>query len=397
MARYRYLIVGGGMAADAAIHGIREIDPDGGIGLLGAEPDLPYNRPPLTKGLWLGKPVTSIWRNTDVPHLDVHLGHRVHGLDPAKREVIDADGHRIGYDKLLLATGGTPRRLPFGGEEIIYYRTLADYRRLRELADHGERIAVIGAGFIGSEIAAALAQNGKDVVMAFPGTSIGGHLFPAELGMFLNGYYREHGIQLLPGERAAALERRGEHLILTTHDRLTGTIRETQVDAVVAGIGIEPATELATIAGLRVENGVVVDSALRTSDPDIFAAGDVASCYVPALDRRMRVEHEDNALTMGRMAGRSMAGEAVDYEHLSYFYSDLFDLGYEAVGELDARHETVAEWETPHRKGVIYYLEKGRVRGVLLWNVWGQVDAARALIRSEESVTAESVKGSITF
>jgi NADPH-dependent 2,4-dienoyl-CoA reductase/sulfur reductase-like enzyme len=165
------------------------------------------------------------------------------------------------------------------------------------------------------------------------------------------------------------------------------------VDGVVAGIGIEQNVALARAAGLEVGDGVVVDTLLRTSHPDIYAAGDVASFSNPALGTRMRVEHEDNANTMGRHAGRNMAGEQAPYDHLPFFYSDLFDLGYEAVGELDARLEIVADWKEPFREGVQYYLRDGRVRGVLLWNVWEQVDAARRLIAAPGPFRAEDLVG----
>jgi NADPH-dependent 2,4-dienoyl-CoA reductase/sulfur reductase-like enzyme len=159
-----------------------------------------------------------------------------------------------------------------------------------------------------------------------------------------------------------------------------GDRQQIEVDGVVAGIGLQPNLELAAPAGLTISNGIVVDPLLATSHPDIYAAGDVAAFHNPALGKRIRVEHEDNANTMGRCAGRNMAGQATPYHHLPSFYSDLFDLGYEAVGDLDARLETVAHWQEPFRKGVVTYLDKGRVRGVLLWNVWHQVDAARRLI-----------------
>jgi len=161
----------------------------------------------------------------------------------------------------------------------------------------------------------------------------------------------------------------------------------------VAGIGIEPNVELARSAGLKVENGIVVDASLRTSHPDIFAAGDVACFANPALGKRLRVEHEDNANTMGQMAGQAMAGQIVSYDHLPSFYSDLFELGYEAVGEVDSRLEEVVDWKEPYREGVVYYLRDGRVRGVLLWNVWDQVDAARKLIAETGPFSAESLKG----
>src|SRR5206468_1153756 len=171
--------------------------------------------------------------------------------------------------------------------------------------------------------------------------------------------------------------------------------REITVDNVVAGLGIQPNIDLAKSAGLKVTDGIVVDEFLRATHPDIYAAGDVAAFLNPALSKRIRVEHEDNANTMGRHAGRNMAGKSEPYNHLPFFYSDLFELGYEAVGELDARLETVADWKTPFREGVIYYLREGRVRGVLLWNVWGQVDAARQLIAEPGPFRPEDLKGKL--
>ena len=264
---------------------------------------------------------------------------------------------------------------------------MEDYRRLQTWAAKGRRFAVIGGGFIGSEIAAALAMNAKQVVMVFPGTGICDWMFPPDLSRFLNDTYQRKGVEILSKESATGLERRGEQFVLTTRGQ-----REVEVDGVIAGIGIQPNIELATMAGLETADGIVVDEFLRTSKSDIYAAGDVAFFYNPALGRRMRVEHEDNANTMGRLAGRSMAGSEEKYEHLPFFYSDLFELGYEAVGEVDSRLSILADWKDPYREGVIYYQKAGIVRGVLLWNVWGQVDAARELIATNRPFQAEELK-----
>lgn len=388
MPEFKYLIIGGGMTADAVVQGIREIDSIGSIGLISSESDPPYDRPPLTKGLWKDKTYDSIWRNAAKKDAQLHLGRTVKSLDPKQKQVTDDQGTVYSYEKLLLATGGTPRLLPFGGEQIIYYRTAADYRRLRALTEKGKRFAVIGGGFIGSEIAAALAMNGKKVTMLFPGPSIGNRIYPRALAQFLNDYYQQKGVTVLPGETANALEERGPELVLKTKSS-----REVAADGVIAGLGIEPSTALAASAGLTVENGIVVDPFLQTSAPNIFAAGDVAAFHNPALNQRLRVEHEDNANTMGKLAGRNMAGQRERYDHLPFFYSDLFDLGYEAVGELDSRLETVTDWKTENREGVIYYLREGRIRGVLLWNTWGQVDAARELISSHRTFKAAELTG----
>jgi NADPH-dependent 2,4-dienoyl-CoA reductase/sulfur reductase-like enzyme len=393
MLKYTYLIIGGGMTAAAAINGIHELDPNRRIGLIGAEAHRPYDRPPLTKGLWKGKPFDSIWRELPEQAVELHLGRTATKLDAQQKRVTDDRGTVYGYEKLLLALGGTPRRLPFDGEQILYYRTVDDYSRLREQARRGQRFAVIGGGFIGSEIAAALTMNGVATVMVFPDASIGGRLFPADLAEFLNDYYRQRGVEVLPGERVIGCEtRRGRSAIKVSNARSQGE-RELLVDGVIAGIGIQPNVDLARAAGLEVSDGIHVNASLRTSHPDIFAAGDVANFHNPALDKRLRVEHEDNANTMGKLAGQIMAGQAAAYDHLPSFYSDLFDLGYEAVGEVDSRLETVSDWEEPYRKGIVYYLRDGRVRGALLWNVWEQVDAARLLIAESGPFSAASLRG----
>lgn len=393
MPHYKYLIVGGGMTAEAAVRGIREIDPNGSIGLISQEFDPPYNRPPLSKALWKGKALDSIWRKTDNQGVEFNLGRTAQALDARNKRVVDTQDIGYTFDRLLLATGGSPRRLPFGDDRIIYFRTLADYKWLRELAAPGKKLAVIGGGFIGSEIAAALALNGTQVVMIFPDAGIGSRVFPPELSQFLNTFYRDKGVELLAETTVIGLDVRPEQLALKVRGNQNTGEREIPVDGIVAGLGIQPNVELARMADLQVDNGIVVDEFLRTRHPDIYAAGDVAAFYNPALGKRLRVEHEDNANTMGKFAGRAMAGQPERYTHLPFFYSDLFDLGYEAVGELDARLQTVVDWKEPNHQGVIYYLENQRVRGVLLWNVWKQLDAARQLIAEPGPFQADNLKG----
>src|SRR5438874_2365079 len=388
MRDYTYVIVGGGMTADAAVEGIRLADPAGPLAVIGAEPHPQYNRPPLSKGLWKGDPEGGIWRQAATTGAELHLGRRVVGIDLQGRSVTDDRGVQYGFKKLLLATGGAPRRLPLQSDQVIYFRTLDDYRRLRGLAEQQLRFAVVGGGFIGSEVAAALRLQGRDVTMLVPEAGLGARVFPADLSRFLVDYYRQKGVTMRTGEGMAGLDRRaGSALVRTT------TGGELVADVLVAGLGIVPAVELAEQAGVGVDNGVVVDQFCRTSHPDVYAAGDVANFANPALGTRLRVEHEDNANTMGRTAGFNMAGRATRYDHLPFFYSDLFDLGYEAVGELDARLETVADWKEPFREGVVYYLRDGRVRGVLLWNTWGQVDHARALIAERGPFRPADLKG----
>jgi NADPH-dependent 2,4-dienoyl-CoA reductase/sulfur reductase-like enzyme len=374
----RYLIVGGGLTADAACDGIRDVDPDGPILLVADETHPPYARPPLSKALWKGDEESTIWRATEELGVELRLGRRIVALDLTTREARDDRGTRYAYEKVLLATGGRPRRLPFGGDEVIYFRTLDDYRRLRALADDGARCVVIGGGFIGSEIAAALALNGCSVSMVIPEHGIGARIFPPELSRALGDYYRSRGVEVLAGESVTGIDA-GRVLI--------GSGRTLEADVVVAGIGLEPNVELAAGANLPVSNGILVDSLGRIGGrDDAFAAGDVAR--FPALGGELRLEHEDHAKSHGKHVGANMAGAAAPYEHLPFFYSDLFDLGYEAVGELDSRLATLAELGELGEQGIVYYLDgERRPRGVLLWNLFGRVDDARVLIRTGEPVT----------
>jgi NADPH-dependent 2,4-dienoyl-CoA reductase/sulfur reductase-like enzyme len=307
------------MTAAAAVAGIREIDRTGTVGLIGAEQHPPYDRPPLSKALWKGDPLDSIWRNVDRQGVSSHLGRTALSLDARNRQVVDDHGMLYTYGKLLLATGCTPRRLPFGDQEIIYFRTVEDWQRVHAMAGHGKRIAIVGGGFIASELAASLAYNNQHVVMIFPDEGIGSRMYPPELAAFLNRVYR------------------------------------------------------------RVNR--------------VYAAGDVANFYDPSLNEWRRVEHVGNATTMGGFVGVAMAGRTLVYDHTPFFYSDFFEFGYEAVGHVDSRLEMVTDWRVPCREGVIYYLRDSRVRGVLLWNIWGQVDAARRLIVAPGSHAISSLKG----
>lgn len=392
MKNYTYIIVGGGMAADSAIQGIREVDEKGSIALIGAENYPPYNRPPLTKALWTGKKkLEDIWRQTARHGADLYLNQRVTSIDPAKKTVTDDQGLRYEYEKLLLATGGRPRELPFGTGQIRYFRTLEDYQALRDQADKGGRFAVIGGGFIGSELAAALATHKQEVMLIFPGTGICENIFPQGLVTHLNAYFNEKGVNVLNGEEVTAVKANGKSVSVQTKKG-----KKVAVDHVVAGVGIQPNVELAQQAGLAVDNGIIVGEDLQSSHADIYAAGDVANFSNILLGGRLRVEHEDNTNTMGKAVGRNMAGSPTPYEHIPMFYSDLFDLGYEAVGRLDSRLKMVEDWkEEPYKKGVVYYLDDGNLRGVLFWNVWDKVEAARELMCTVGPKRAENLLGKL--
>lgn len=382
---YPYLIIGGGMTADAAARGIRQIDTERPIGLIGLEPDPPYNRPPLSKALWKTgprpMPLSRIWRQTDRLGVDLHLGIEAIRLNPAQKQVLDARGEIFEYDHLLLATGGAPISLGVAHERVIYFRTLADYRRLRDLTETEQHFAVIGGGFIGSEIAAALSGQGKQVTMIFPEPGIGARVLPEDIAIYLNQYFRQRDIRVMAGCLIHSMAPDAQGVTLQTDQG--DTLR---VDAVVAGLGLRPNTLLAEQAGLATANGILVDESMRASLPDIYAAGDVANFYNPTFKMRQRVEHEENANLTGLLAGRAMAGEPGQYTALSSVYSTLFEVNYDAVGLLDPRQQIFFDWQEPFVKGVVYYLNpEHQVSGVLLWNLSHGLETARQLITGRQA------------
>lgn len=391
---FDYLIVGGGMVADTAARGIRELDADGSIGILSDDVDEPYTRPALSKKLWTDDEFT--WDKVPLgtagdTGADIRLRTRATAIRPETHEV-DADGHTFTYGKLLLATGGHPVPLPIddrsGGERALTFRTAADYRRLRALSEQVRRIAVVGGGYIGSELAAALVQNGVDTVLIHTGAVLGDAVFPPALAERFEKLFRDGGVEIVAGSKVESGEADadGIRLVLEGGD-------EVRADAVVSGLGIEVATDLAEAAGLTVDDGVVVDAQLRTSVDGVWAAGDVAS-YPDRLLGRRRVQHVDNANEMGRAAGRNLAGAGEPYTHTPYYYSAVFSIRYEAVGLLDSSLDTVEDWIDADR-GVVYYLDDDRVVGVLLWNVEDARDAARAVLAQADTLTRDDLVGRI--
>lgn len=390
MNKYQYVIVGGGMTGDAAIAGIRELDLNGSILLISAESNPPYNRPPLTKGLWKGKALDSIWRNSEEKHAEILLNRRVVSIDLNHKIISDNIGDTFGFEKLLLATGGTSRLLPIGREDVVYYRTLEDFKKLKIMTETKQKFGVIGTGFIGSEISAALAMNGKDVTVFDIGAGIGWNIFPSGLTNYLNKYFQEKNVKVIPNVKVNEIEKVGELFHIRTDSGV-----EEEVEGIIAGVGIVPEISLPKAINLNVENGITVNEYLQTSHSEIYAAGDAANFYNPLLDKRIRVEHSDNANSMGKQAGRNMAGAGERYDYLPFFYSDLFDLGYEAIGLIDSRFEIIEDWKEKYHKGVLYYMNEGRVSGVILWNVWDKVDEARKILGLPAPVRKSDLIGKI--
>lgn len=393
---YRYLIVGGGITADAAVAGIREKDADGRIAVVSEEPFPPYSRPALSKSLFKGGRLEDIWRSLDYRSagVDLYLTTRIVSLDPAAHRVADGTGRTFSYQRCLLATGGIPRQLPHLTEPVIYYRSLSDYFFLVNQAHHARTVAVLGGGFIGAEMAAALILAGKNVHQIVPEPGLLHRLVPQDLSTYLTDYYRESGVQVHSNTTVTGIRRQGAGAYL-----MTSAGMEMPFDLVVAGVGLEPRTELARAARLHVRDGIVAGPTLETSAPDVFTAGDAATVFNATLGRWWRVEHEDNANRGGALAGRNMAGAHEVFDYLPLFYSDLFDLGFEAVGRVDSQLQTVADWRVPYHSGVVYYLNPvGAVDGVLLWNTWNRVEAARALIESRTRFADPAdVRGKIPF
>jgi 3-phenylpropionate/trans-cinnamate dioxygenase ferredoxin reductase component len=394
---YDYILVGAGLAGCHAIEGIRTQDSKGSILLAAAEDYLPYDRPPLTKKLWFGKKkVEEIFIRpqqyfTD-NNVDVLLNIRAIKIDAADKVVKFNDGN-CSYKKLLLATGGSPRRLNIEGgslEGIYYYRYLDDFIRLKSKVCEGTKALVIGGGFIGSEIAAALNINKADVTMLIRGEYLVENIFPKALGAAIKNGFVERGIKIFTQDSPVSIVRRNSHMVTRTKAG-----REISSEVVIAGIGIEPEVELAKSAGLVIKDGIAVNEFLQTSSPDIYAAGDNAYFPYLVLGRQMRVEHWDNAINQGKTAGMNMAGAHTAYTYMPYFFSDLFDFGYEAVGLVSSKLETFADWQKENNTGVVYYLEDGKVKGVMMCNLWEKVDAARELIKSNKKFTVPELHGAV--
>lgn len=391
---FDYLIFGAGMAADAAAKGIRELDTAGSIGIIGQDSDPPYTRPALTKKLWTDPDFTPAdnWLGTaGETDAEIFTQTAVTALDPGGHTVTMDDGGQIAYGRLLIATGGTPKEIGIpAGPRSIYFRSFEDYRALRELSGGDRHIAVVGGSYIGTELAAALVQNDTRATLIYPDKTLGGSMFPPELAGRFEKAYAQQEVELRSGTRVESGSTADDGVELTFDDGSRATF-----DGMVSGLGIETNVHTAASAGLQVDDGIVVDECLRTSADDVYAAGDVAS-YPDRILGRRRVEHVDNAQQMGAAAGRIMAGSTEVYDHTPYYYSNAFDMSYQAVGTLDSSLETVEDWTDPQEEGVVYYLNGSTVAGVLLWNVDGQLDAAREVLADRDPQDSSTLLGRIS-
>lgn len=382
-ARYDHVIIGGGVAADSAARAIRAVSEDATIAILSADPHSPVYRPALSKDLWTGEhadPDSQDLRTAEETGATLFTSTLVTELLPNSHSVVTARGQHTRYGTALLATGSSARHFSdVHDDRVVCLRTVGDYRHLRGLATDGARIVVVGGGYIGTEVAAALTRTGAQVTLAHSGRHLLEHMFPASLTAHLEQTFTEHAITVVPGFRLLGIGT-GQELALHA-----GAAETLHADAAVLGLGAELNTTLAEHGGLDLERGaVVVDPFLRTSAQDVYAAGDIALFDDPLLGLR-HVEHVDHAQASGAAAGRNMAGAEEPYEHTPLFFSDLFDDGYEAVGRLDASLEMREVWNEDRTAAVVHYLEDGRVEGVLLWNTWDSVDRAREVIAASQN------------
>jgi 3-phenylpropionate/trans-cinnamate dioxygenase ferredoxin reductase subunit len=384
-----FVIVGASLTGAKAAETLREEGFDGRVVLIGAEEDRPYERPPLSKAYLRGE----VARETVYVHLEdyyaehdieLRLGRTAVSLNAAGSELALDDGERLRYDRLLLATGAEPRRLPIPGAElagVLYLRSVADSDALRDRLDRGGAVVVIGAGWIGAEVAASARQRGLEVTVIDPLTVPLERVLGTEVGAVYRDIHLDHGVQMLMGTGVEAFE--GD----TAVERVRTTDgRELECDFVVVGVGVAPRTGLAAQAGLAVDNGILVDEHLQTSAPGVLAAGDVANAHHPFYGEPVRVEHWANALHQGPVAARTMLGQSAVYDRLPYFFSDQYDVGMEYAGFARTWDRVVFRGDPASREFIAFWLTDDHVVAGMNVNVWDVIDPIQRLIGERGAV-----------
>jgi 3-phenylpropionate/trans-cinnamate dioxygenase ferredoxin reductase component len=382
IAKQTFVIVGASLTGAKAAETLRSEGFEGHIVLVGAERHRPYERPPLSKDYLRGEaerekvyvhPPGFYEQN----QIELRLGERVVGLDAGRRQLAFGHGEWLYFDRLLLATGATPRRLSIPGsqlEGIHYLRSLDDSDALRERLQPGARMVVIGAGWIGCEVAASARQQGLQVTVVDPGSVPLERVLGLEAGAIYRDIQLDHGVELLPDRHVESFEGDGRVQRMRTSQGVV------ECDLVVVGVGVEPAAELAARAGLSVDNGVRVDQYLESSVPGVFAAGDVANHAHPLLGS-LRVEHWANALHQGPAAARNMLGQDQPFERLPYFYSDQYEVGMEYTGYARDWDRVVFRGDVDAREFIAFWLNQGRVQAGMNVNVWDVAEPIQRLIK----------------
>jgi 3-phenylpropionate/trans-cinnamate dioxygenase ferredoxin reductase component len=389
MTEQTFIIVGASLAGAKAAEELRERGFEGRLVLIGSEPDRPYERPPLTKDYLRGESEREKAFVHDPGFYEEHQiellsGVTVTRIDPGHSRITLEDGEQLEYDQLLLTTGAQPRRISVPGanlDGIHYLRTLGDSSVLRERLNIGGRVAVVGAGWIGSEFAASARQRGLEVTLIDPLELPNGRIFGPQVGTFYRDVHAQHGVELLLGDGVESFEGDGAVARVKTTSGKT-----VECDFAVVGIGVAPRVDLARDAGLEVDDGILVDEQLRSSVPNIFAAGDVAGAWHPFFDQRIRVEHWANALNQGPAAARSMLGDDAPYDRLPYFFSDQYDVGMEYSGHAREWDRVVIRGDRGKGEFIAFWLQEGRVLAGMNVNVWDVNEQVQALIRSRRQV-----------
>jgi 3-phenylpropionate/trans-cinnamate dioxygenase ferredoxin reductase component len=389
-----HVIVGASLAGAKAAETLREEGFDGRVVLIGAEPERPYERPPLSKdylrGEADGKPYVHDEGFYAEKEIELRTSTEVSAIHPDSGEVELEGGERIRYDRLLLTTGSEPRRLPVPGGDldgVLYLRTVEDSDAIRERIERGGRLVTIGAGWIGAEVAASARQKGCEVTIVEMGSVPLERVLGPEVGAIYRDIHTDHGVEFLGNTGLESFEGNGRLEAVLTADG-----RRLEADMVVVGVGIAPRTGLAEAAGLEVDNGVLADERLETSAPGIFAAGDVVNALHPLYGERLRVEHWHNALEQGPVAARNMLGAGAAYERIPYFFSDQYDVGMEYAGFATEWDEVVFRGDPAAREFIAFWLQGGRVVAGMNVNVWEVIDQIQELIRSRREVDPERLR-----
>jgi 3-phenylpropionate/trans-cinnamate dioxygenase ferredoxin reductase subunit len=386
---HTHIIVGASLAGAKAAETLRDEGFDGRAVLVGAEEERPYERPPLSKDYLrgeVGREKVYVHDESFYAEHDIELrrGRTVESLDTSTSEVALDNGERLRYDRLLLTTGAEPRRLSIRGAEldgVLYLRSVQDSDALRERLERGGAVVVVGAGWIGSEVAASARQLGLEVTVLDPVGVPLERVLGAEVGAIYRDIHTDHGTEMLMGTGVAAFE--GDKTVERVR---TSDGRELECDFVAVGVGVEPRTQLATQAGLAVDNGISVDEHLQTSVPGVFAAGDVANAHHPFYGEQIRVEHWANALNQGPAAARNMLDLTVAYDRLPYFFSDQYDVGMEYSGFARTWDRVVFRGDPSTREFVAFWLVEDRVVAGMNLNVWDITDSIQRLIRESVPV-----------
>ncbi|KGH71072.1 pyridine nucleotide-disulfide oxidoreductase [Oenococcus oeni S25] len=374
---YKYVIVGGGMVAGYAIKGIRQKDPSGSILVISKEADVTYERPALTKKLWLDNEFTE----EDIkigaenhPNVTFKFNTTVNKINRQYKTIMLTDNPTIHYEQLLLATGSEPRSIKGPADpHVLVFRKWSDYRKLRKFSGENKHVVIIGGGYVGTELASSLTQNNTKVTMIFPKKKLGEGKFPEDIRAEYEATFKKNGVEILSNQLAQSYQRRGDHLIVVTKDG-----SEITADTIIIGLGVTPRIELAQDSKLILaDGGVKVNKYLQTSDPSIWSAGDIAS-YPDQILGRQRIEHVDHARFSGELVGQNMAGAHLVYKHTPYFYSMIFDISWKAVGNINPVLQSV--FDQRNHGYIIYFLDKDKLVGVLIWNVSVDLDDVRSLL-----------------